>query len=100
MPRDRENFNSIMDTAMKGTSRPWESDFARRGFLASDTADTPRVAVVNEQFAKHYWPGSDVVGKYIRLESRDGSQWRLWAWRRPSSTCRPSTSNGFCVYAG
>ena len=28
-----------------------------RGFLASDTADAPRVAVVNEQFAKHCWPG-------------------------------------------
>ena len=42
-----------------------------RGFLASDTADAPRVAVVNEQFAKHYWPGADAVGKHIRLDSRD-----------------------------
>jgi putative ABC transport system permease protein len=44
-----------------------------RGFLASDTADSPRVAVVNEQFAKHYWPGGDAVGKYIRLDSRAGT---------------------------
>lgn len=44
-----------------------------RGFLNSDTADTPRVAIVNEQFAKHYWPGADPVGKHIRLESRDGT---------------------------
>jgi len=31
------------------------------------------VAVVNEQFAKHYWPGGDAVGKHIRLESRTGT---------------------------
>src|ERR1700720_1698320 len=44
-----------------------------RGFLASDTAGAPRVAVVNEQFAKHYWPGEDAVGKRIRLDSRAGA---------------------------
>ena len=44
-----------------------------RGFLASDTADAPRVAVVNEQFAKHYWPGADAVGKRIRLDSGTGT---------------------------
>jgi hypothetical protein len=40
-----------------------------RGFLSSDTGDAPRVAVVNEQFAKHYWPGADAVGKHIRLDN-------------------------------
>jgi len=34
-----------------------------REFLTSDTAEAPRVAVVNEQFAKHYWSGANVVGK-------------------------------------
>jgi ABC-type antimicrobial peptide transport system permease subunit len=28
---------------------------------------------VNEQFAKHYWPGGDAVGKHIRLDSRTGT---------------------------
>jgi predicted lysophospholipase L1 biosynthesis ABC-type transport system permease subunit len=27
---------------------------------------------VNEQFAKHYWPREDAVGKHIRLNSRTG----------------------------
>jgi ABC-type antimicrobial peptide transport system permease subunit len=44
-----------------------------RGFLASDTVDAPRVAVVNEQFAKHFWPGADAVGQHIRLDSRTGT---------------------------
>src|SRR5260370_11930187 len=44
-----------------------------RGFRASDTADAPRIAVVNEQFAKHYWPGVNPMGKRIRLDSRAGT---------------------------
>src|SRR6202451_4041278 len=44
-----------------------------RGFLASDTGDAPRVVVVNQQFAKHYWPAGDALGKHIRLDSRTGT---------------------------
>jgi len=38
-----------------------------RGFSATDTADAPPVAVVNQTFASHYWPGQSAVGKRIRL---------------------------------
>jgi len=73
MPKDRENFNSTMDTVDEGYFVTMGIPILRgRGFLASDTADAPRVAVVNERFAKHYWPGGDAVGKYIRLDSRTG----------------------------
>jgi macrolide transport system ATP-binding/permease protein len=73
MPRDRENFTSTMDTVDEGYFETMGVPIVRgRGFLASDTADAPRVAVVNEQFAKHYWPGADAVGKRIRLEKRGG----------------------------
>jgi len=44
-----------------------------RGFLASDTADSPRVVIVNEQFAKHFWPGADAVGQHIRLDNSTGT---------------------------
>ena len=74
MPRDRENFTSTMDTVDEGYFETMGVPIVRgRGFLASDTADAPRVAVVNEQFAKHYWPGADAVGKRIRLENRGGA---------------------------
>ena len=74
MPRDRENFTSTMDTVDEGYFETMGIPILRgRGFLASDTADAPRVAVVNEQFAKHYWPGADAVGKHIRLDSRTGT---------------------------
>jgi MacB-like periplasmic core domain/FtsX-like permease family len=44
-----------------------------RNFAVNDDANAPKVAIVNEQFAKHYWPGVDAVGKHIRLESRTGT---------------------------
>jgi predicted permease len=74
MPRDRESFNSSVDTADDGYFKTLSIPILRgRGFLVSDTAEAPRVAVVNEQFAKHYWPGADPVGKHIRLDSRAGT---------------------------
>ena len=39
-----------------------------RGFRETDSSDTPRVAVVNEQFAQHYWPGQDALGKRLRVQ--------------------------------
>jgi macrolide transport system ATP-binding/permease protein len=43
-----------------------------RGFLDTDRQDTPQVAVVNEHFAHHYWPGQDAVGKRFHLKSATG----------------------------
>jgi len=74
MPPDRTNFNSTMDTIDEGYFETMGIAILRgRAFLPSDTADSPRVAVVNEHFAKHYWPAGDAVGKHIRLDSSAGT---------------------------
>jgi putative ABC transport system permease protein len=63
-----------MDTVDEGFFETMGIPILRgRGFLASDAADAPRVAVVNEQFAKHYWAGADAVGKRIRLDNFAGT---------------------------
>jgi putative ABC transport system permease protein len=38
-----------------------------RNFSVDDSFDAPRVAIVNQQFAKHYWPNTDPIGKRFRL---------------------------------
>ena len=74
MPRDRDSFTSAMDTVDEGFFETMQIPILRgRGFLASDTAEVPRVAVVNERFAKRYWPDTDAVGKRFRLDSATGA---------------------------
>jgi putative ABC transport system permease protein len=73
LPRDRENVTATMDTVDEGFFATMGIQVLRgRGVQASDTADAPRVAVVNEQFAAHYWPNADAVGQHIRLDRRGG----------------------------
>jgi putative ABC transport system permease protein len=45
---------------------------AGRRFRTTDTLDAPRVAIVNDTFARHYWPGLDAVGRRFRLNDEDG----------------------------
>lgn len=73
LPPGRENLTSTMDRVDDGFFDTVGVRVLRgRGFRTSDADGAPRVAVVNEQFAKHYWPDGDAVGKRIRLGRRDG----------------------------
>ena len=40
-----------------------------RNIHREDDADGPRVAVVNDHFAQHYWPNQDPVGKRFRVDN-------------------------------
>jgi predicted permease len=73
MPRDRETLASAMDTIDDAYFATMGIPILRgRSFLRSDTADAPRVAIVNEHFADHYWPGAGAVGKHFRLGGETG----------------------------
>jgi predicted permease len=39
-----------------------------RNFRVEDAFDAPRVAIVNQPLAHHYWPGQDPLGKRFRLD--------------------------------
>jgi predicted permease len=43
-----------------------------RAFLPTDLPDSPRVAVVNQHFANHYWPKGDALGKRFHLKNGAG----------------------------
>ena len=73
MPPDRESFSSLMDTINEGYFQTLGVALLHgRTFLETDTATAPRVAIVNDHLARHFWPGGDAVGKRIRLNSSTG----------------------------
>lgn len=43
-----------------------------RGFVESDKADSPRVAVVNQHFANTFWPHQSAIGKRFHLQDAQG----------------------------
>jgi len=43
-----------------------------RAFTADDRQNSRRVAVVNEEFARMYWPNEDPIGKRLRLNEGQG----------------------------
>lgn len=45
-----------------------------RPFNEADRADTRAVAIVNQQFAEHFWPHQDAVGKTLRLNTGDSRE--------------------------
>jgi predicted permease len=50
---------------------------AGRFFNDQDTADKPRVVIIDERMAREYWPGENPVGKRIHiLQLRTGDPWQ------------------------
>ena len=48
-----------------------------RRFTNDDRPDTPRVAIVNETFARRYWPGERAVGKTFRSRTSEGTVFEI-----------------------
>jgi putative ABC transport system permease protein len=44
---------------------------ASRMLTPADTADTQLVAIINHKLAEHYWPGTDPIGKRMRIGVRE-----------------------------
>jgi putative ABC transport system permease protein len=51
---------------------------AGRAFTDADSAGAQLVAMVNEQFARRYWPGQNAVGKRLKLGGLESDDpWRM-----------------------
>jgi predicted permease len=48
---------------------------AGRFFNQEDTADKPRVTIIDERMAREYWPGQSAVGKRIQVLQLRGDPW-------------------------
>lgn len=48
-----------------------------RAFTETDTASAPSVVIVNDELARHYWPGQDPIGK--RVSGKDNPTLEEWS---------------------
>ncbi len=72
-PAGRDSINVLADTVDENYFSTMAIQIVQgRGFLITDTARSPRVAVVNEELSKRYWPGQNPVGKRFRQDGRNG----------------------------
>jgi macrolide transport system ATP-binding/permease protein len=55
-----------------------------RNFQTSDTASSPRVAIINNAFANRYWPNQDAVGKRFHLGNANGPMLQIVGIARTS----------------
>lgn len=59
---DEHYFDTMALTILQG-----------RNFRIEDSVNAPLVAIVNQQFARHYWPNQDPIAKRFRLVDRDNA---------------------------
>jgi predicted permease len=72
-PRGRESTVEFGAAVDAGYFRTMRVQIIRgRAFTDDDRAGSRRVAIVNQQFAKTFWPNQDPIGKRIRLDRADG----------------------------
>jgi predicted permease len=48
-----------------------------RGFEASDREGSPKVVIVNQAFAKRYWPNESALGKHISTDGYEGTPFEI-----------------------
>lgn len=48
-----------------------------RGFESTDTANSPAVVVVNESFARRFYPGADAIGKTFGYDASSTGKFRI-----------------------
>jgi macrolide transport system ATP-binding/permease protein len=67
-PRDQQSVLVTSNVVDEEYFRTMKTEIVLgRGFGREDTASSRRTAVVNEEFARRYWPGQNAVGKRFRM---------------------------------
>ena len=72
-PEPRGSFLAYMRATQPGYFATLGQRFIRgRDFAETDRADSPPVCIINESFARRFWPGQDPLGKRIKHGRVDG----------------------------
>jgi predicted permease len=65
-PRDGEDMQAFMNAVSPGYFKTMKIPLLEgRDFVAADATEPPKVAIVNQKFAKHFFPKESAIGKRI-----------------------------------
>jgi predicted permease len=73
-PRPASTFEIIGSDYFRTLRIPFVSG---REFTSADDASAPQVAVVNQTFARKYWPNADPIGRTFRMDSESTQTLRV-----------------------
>jgi predicted permease len=73
-PHPASNFEIIGSDYFRTLRIPFVSG---REFTSADDASAPQVAVVNQAFARKYWPNADPIGRTFRMDSESTQTLRV-----------------------
>jgi predicted permease len=77
VPQDEGHVNADWNVVEPGFFQTLQLRLVRgRDFAASDTLTSPRVAIVNEAFARRAWPNQDPIGRELLTEIGPGRNGR------------------------
>jgi putative ABC transport system permease protein len=80
-PEGQSSVSTFTNSVDEGYFETMEIPILKgRGLQTSDTADSRRVAVVNEKFAGHYWPDRDALGARFRIVHDPNADLRESRW--------------------
>jgi predicted permease len=63
-PAPNNNFNVVTGEYFQTVGMPL---LAGRTFTERDDANAPTVAIVNERFVEHFWPGRSPIGRHVTV---------------------------------
>lgn len=72
-PKGQDSASILGNVADEHYFETMETDIVRgRSFTPDDKDGSRHVVIVNEEFAKQYWPGQDALGKRLQLNDYKG----------------------------
>ncbi len=86
-PRPKEDMSTVLESVSGDYFETAGIPIvAGRAVRPSDTASTLKVAVVNQSFARHFFPNGDILGRTVKIDIEEPGPWLIVGIARDSKS--------------
>ena len=98
-PRPKEDMGAVLNRVSGDYfDAAGISIVAGRPIRPSDSASTLKVAVVNQAFARHYFPNGDALGRMVKIDIDEPGPWQIVGIARDTRSGGPRQDTPHTVY--